>query len=122
MRKRPLRIIVPVTAEEKETITQNAHAAGTTEGENFTYSPNGYTADSYAATDDPFSDSFIEPEAGSIDPETDKKIKTYSRVISGDTCTITYIYDDDTKRTETTKREIAISPERINVNYEGVTE
>lgn len=30
MRKRPLRIIVPVTAEEKETITQNAHAAGTT--------------------------------------------------------------------------------------------
>ena len=102
--------------------TLQAADDSSTEGENFTYSPDGYTADSYAATDDPFSDSFIEPEAGSIDPETDKKIKTYSRVISGDTCTITYIYDDDTKRTETIEREITISPERVNVDYEGVTE
>lgn len=29
MRKRPLRIIVPVTLEEKESIIQNAYAAGT---------------------------------------------------------------------------------------------
>ena len=102
--------------------TLQAADDSSTEGENITISHDGYIADSYAATDDPFSDSFVEPEAGSIDPETNKKIKTYTRVVSGDTCTITYVYDDDTSRTETIQREIAISPGRVNVNYEGVTE
>lgn len=102
--------------------TLQAADDSSTEGENITISSDGYIADSYAATDDPFSDSFIEPKAGSVDPETNKAIKTYTRVVSGDTCTITYVYDDDTTRTETIERKIAISPERVNVDYEGVTE
>ena len=87
------------------------------EGEITTISPEGYTDGSYAATDDPFSDTFVEPKPGDIDPATNKKIQTYVRTIVGDTCTITIVYADGTKSTETINKDIQVSPEKIDVNY-----
>lgn len=54
---------------------------------------------------------------GDIDPATNKKIQTYVRTIVGDTCTITIVYADGTKSTETINKDIQVSPEKIDVNY-----
>ncbi len=75
-------------------------------------------SDSYdVAADDPFSESFVEPKPGDIDPETGKKIKTYVRMVSGDTCTITIVYDDDTSSTQTIEKQVNVDRQKVDISY-----
>lgn len=69
------------------------------------------------ATEDPFSNSFIEPEIGSVDPETDKVIDVYSRIVSGDYCYINITYTDGTTSKKTIQRQVQVAPQQVDIDY-----